>query len=589
VFEPLAKGNSDGNVKLLRQLLVLFSPGEKTMLGLFVILNLFCSLLELLGIGAVLPVIMLLTDPGAIQRNWYLKKVYELFSAGSFPEFMIELLVGIVGFFLVKNLFMFAVYIWQQRFLERTYEQMTENLMRGYLEKPYAYFNLHPAAEILRNIQAVQQVVLGMLTPGLILVSEVLTVGVLTVFLLWVNPGMTLMLGLLLGTLLLAGLRMFKRKTLQLGQVKTDADKAQIGNILQGFGGIREIRLLGLEDFILRRSRPATIRLGNSIKTANILGIFPRFYIEILAIFGVFALLIVMLKLGIKETAIVVEISIFAMAAARLMPSATRIGMSINNIRIFIPPFNYFYDDMVAVKQRPSLPKEFYKPELLPFDSAIELQNVSFSYRPETPLFERISLRIEKNRKIGLVGPSGSGKSTLVDLIVGLLSPTRGAILVDGNHIQDHLANWRANIGYIPQQIFVFDDTVRGNVALGLAPEAVDEERLWEVLRIAQLENVVRRLPGGVDALLGAGGTQLSGGERQRLGIARALYRDPAVLVMDEATSALDHATEEDFLAAVDTLAGRKTLIIIAHRLTALRSCDKIYRIEHGQISEEKQ
>ncbi len=550
----------------------------------FLLLNVSCSLLELIGIGAVIPFILLLTNPDAVHSNRYMKMLYDFVAPESFRSFVVTIAIGFIIFFILKNLYMALVFVSQQFFLRRKYVEMTDKLLTSYLFKPYPYFFSHSGAEMLRNVQSMETVIIGMLTPMLNLASEVITIAILAGFVIYINPQQALLLGSGLGIFVFVGLKLLKKKTYQLGNERLDINENIINNVMQGVGSIKETRILGNEQTILNRNHIEAKRMGFFFAINNLLGVLPRFYIETLAVLGIMLFLLLMLQAGFQEERVIVELSLFGMVALRLMPSVTRISIAISNIRTYIPPFNRVYNDIIEADKFHATPMPVA--EKMPFADKITVDKVSFSYDESRRILNEVSLEIRKKQRVGFIGPSGSGKTTAVDLIIGLLWPAMGKVMVDRKDINEaNVRNWQANIGYIPQKIFIFNDTIRANIALGVPRDAIDAKQVWTAMEAAQLTAFVSRLPEGLDTVVGENGIKLSGGELQRLGIARALYRDPEVLVMDEATSALDNVTEKDFMAAIDALGGKKTIILIAHRLTTVEKCDTIYRIENGNAT----
>jgi ABC-type multidrug transport system fused ATPase/permease subunit len=310
----------------------------------------------------------------------------------------------------------------------------------------------------------------------------------------------------------------------------------------------------------------------------------PRLWLEVLAIAGLVVMVLVMLTQGRATESVLPILGFFAVAAFRLMPSANRILGAVQAVRYDLPVINVIFRDM----QLPIPNKEIEKLPSIAFNNTIELHRVSFSYKGSIePVIKDIELKIERGESVGIIGPSGSGKSTLVDIILGLLKPSSGEVRVDSYDINTYLRSWQNNIGYVPQSIYLTDDTLRRNVAFGLANEIIDEVAVIRAIRSAQLEEFVSELPDGLDTQVGEHGVRLSGGQRQRIGIARALYHDPAVLVLDEATSSLDIETEAGVMEAIQALHGDKTIIIVAHRLSTVEDCDRIYELEKGSVINE--
>jgi ABC-type multidrug transport system fused ATPase/permease subunit len=345
---------------------------------------------------------------------------------------------------------------------------------------------------------------------------------------------------------------------------------------------------LGRETNFLALFNEHNSKSGQVAKFLQILQKLPRLWLELLAVIGFALLVVIMLAQGREMSSIVPTMGLFATAAFRLMPSVARILVAIQSLRYGLPAINSLYEDFTSLELEPEsepsiTPEE--KPLLLKDD--IRLENLSYSYQ-DTPTraIADISISIKQGESIGLIGPSGSGKSTLVDIILGLLRPDSGQVIVDGQDIQKNIRLWQDQIGYVPQAIFLTDDTLRHNIAFGLSENQIDDEAVKRAIEYAQLEEFVVSLPDKMETIVGERGIRLSGGQRQRIGIARALYHDPNVLVLDEATSALDTATELGVMQAVMALHGDKTVVIVAHRLSTVENCDRLYRLESGRIAE---
>ena len=357
---------------------------------------------------------------------------------------------------------------------------------------------------------------------------------------------------------------------------------------MQGLGSIKETLIRGNQGFFHNNYKKHFSQFIRSLRFQQIATQSPRYYIETIVMILIVVLLGIYVKKGVEPQKIVVTLSLFAVAAVRLIPSLNRISGSITKIRFYIPGLNEVYGDIVQCSEL-SLLKTNVKPiEILKIQRQIEVSEVEYQYGISAELaINKVTFNIPRNATVGFVGASGAGKTTIIDIVLGLLTPQKGEILVDGVDIQKNLFSWQKQIGYIPQQIYLMDSSIRLNVAFGIPESEIDEEQVWHSLKLAQLDEVVHSLPNKLDTVIGEHGARLSGGQRQRIGIARALYHDPEVLVMDEATAALDNNTEREFMQALHNLSGEKTILIIAHRLTTVKDCDKIIFFKEGKIEDE--
>jgi ABC-type multidrug transport system fused ATPase/permease subunit len=372
---------------------------------------------------------------------------------------------------------------------------------------------------------------------------------------------------------------------LRWGTARQHHEHLQMQHLQQGLGGVKELLLFGRETNTLDAYQRHTISSTKAISRHQLLQQLPRLGLELLAVCALAGLVIVMLATGRPLEALLPILGLFAAAAFRLLPSANRMINAIQTIRYALPAVKVIHDELMLA--RDPVPPTAPRASDIRFRDALRLERVSFHYpsRSEAALHE-IDIRIPRGSCVGFIGGSGAGKSTLIDVILGLHTPTQGTVCADGVDIQNNLRGWQSLIGYVPQTIFLTDDTLRRNVAFGLADREIDDEAVMRAIRAAQLDEFVASLPSGLETTVGERGVRLSGGQLQRIGIARALYHDPEVLVLDEATSSLDTATERGVMGAVRSLRGHKTLIIVAHRLSTVEHCDWLYRLEAGQIVE---
>jgi ATP-binding cassette, subfamily B, bacterial PglK len=370
------------------------------------------------------------------------------------------------------------------------------------------------------------------------------------------------------------------------GLIRQDQSGQMIQWVNQSLGGIKETKVLGREPFFLNAFTKSAQAYGKANLLVGLATQLPNQFIDTVLIAAVLLIVIFSLIQGRAIQSILPMLSLFAIAALRLMPSAKRIVSTITTIRYFKHAVDLIYQDLLVLETSSRSPTTADRSESTsPLKQLIELQNIHYLYPKATkPSLSGISLTIMKGESIAFIGSSGAGKTTMVDVILGLIQPTEGEILVDGKNIFTDLASWQRQIGYIPQSIYLSDDTIRSNIAFGLASEQINEEQVWSAVKAAQLEELVYSLPDRLNTLVGERGIRLSGGQRQRIGIARALYHNPEVIVMDEATAALDNTTEREFMQALESMSGHKTTIMIAHRLSTVKNCDRLYLMKNGTV-----
>jgi len=425
--------------------------------------------------------------------------------------------------------------------------------------------------------------------PMIIIVSEVSIVVVIALLLFLVEPEISIIALISLGI----GMGLFYmllHKTLRkMGEQLQFSHGKVIQQVNQGLGSIKEAKILCRESYFLGEYSRYLHDQFRALHYHQVVTQSPRFVIELLTVILIFSVVIYLLLEGRDSQEVVATLSFLGIAAVRLMPSMVRITSSLASIRLRIPALNETYKGLRVYRElfatASSTEKDSKTSPFPVFSNQIELQKLDFTYEgASTPALNQLSLTIPHRKSVGFVGPSGAGKSTIVDIILGLLKADSGGVLVDGCDIHLDLDSWRRQIGYVPQSIYLIDDTIRANVAFGPSDDGDSEHRVWESLALAQLDDFVRGLPQGLDTIVGETGVRFSGGQRQRIGIARALYRNPQVLILDEATSALDNETERAFVQSIQKLGGKKTVILIAHRLSTVQHCDTIYFLSSGEI-----
>jgi len=563
-----------------------FTSAERRRAVLLLGLMLIGMVLEMLSVGLIVPALALITQQDFAARYPEVLAFFEKVGSPGLQSVVIGGLLALVGVYFVKAVFL-AFLAWRQaRFVFGLRARLSQQLFAVYLCQPYTFHLQRNSAKLVATaVTEVGQFINNGMIPGMLLLAESLVVFGLCSLLIVVEPvGAAIVLGVV-GTVSWGFYRLTRSRISRWGKARQHHDGLSMQHLQQGLGGVKEAKLLGRESEFLARYRThnaESVRIGGAMYTLQQL---PRLWLEVLAVSSLAILVISMLLKNRGLETVLPTLGLFAASAFRLMPSVNRALGAVQSLRYGLPAIDVLHKelglDVQQVGHAASPPLTFY--------STLEVAGVTYVYQGNTePALHDISLIIRRGESIGFVGASGAGKSTLVDILLGLLTPSTGEIRVDGQDIQQNLRSWQGQIGYVPQSIFLTDDTLRRNVAFGLPNNQIDDAAVHRAIRAAQLEELVRSLPDGLETIVGERGIRLSGGQRQRIGIARALYRDPSVLVLDEATSALDTVTEEGVMQAVTALQGMKTVIIVAHRLSTVAHCERLYRLQQGRVVEER-
>jgi ATP-binding cassette, subfamily B, bacterial PglK len=575
---------------LISKLFYIFDRRERFEVGLIFFLMLGGAGLETLGVGLIPPFVNLLSNPELIQQQQFLAWFYGRLGATSQQEFLLWISIILLSIYISKNIYLSLITYWQHHFLYVKQVALSNRLLATYLDSPYTFHLQRNSAELIRNITSeILQIFAGVLVPMLTLVTELMVMSCIVILLAIAEPLSSAIAAIFLGLSIFCLNKVIRKQMSVQGMIRQEQSGRMIQWVNQGLGGIKETKVLGREAFFLKAFANSANAFGRANFIFSLTNQLPNLVIDAILISSVLLIVIFSLLQGREVKSILPMLSLFAIAALRLMPSAKRIVSTIGTIQYSKYSVDLIYQDLIALENSsPNLLSQS-KPILSStFQKEIELHNISYQYpNSPKPSLSGISLSIKKGEAIALIGESGSGKTTLVDVILGLLTPNQGEILVDGENILHNLANWQRQIGYIPQSIYLSDDTIRGNIAFGLPLPQINEEQIWKSLKAAQLEELVRNFPDQLDTLVGERGIRLSGGQRQRIGIARALYHDPEILIMDEATAALDNTTEREFMEALEAMAGHKTMIMIAHRLSTVKNCDRLYLVKNGEICDQ--
>nr|WP_283248178.1 ABC transporter ATP-binding protein [Bacillus sp. FJAT-50079] len=549
------------------------------------------ALLETIGIGLIVPFIGIVTNPKIIQEQAILANLYEKFNFQSTTAFMVFSVLMLLSIFVLKNLYLLLFHYAQYRVILNQQVKLSRNLLKEYLTKPYTFHLQRNTADLLRNVNGeVSKVFQGIILSTFQLLTEALVIICILLLLLVTAPQATLTATLLLSGSVILFFKLFRKKISKLGEEQQKVSGTMIKWVNQGLGAAKEVKVSGKERFFVDAyTKQSQIKANNS-RYIKMLDQVPRLFVETLLVSVVLITMLLIIFQGTNTTQLVSTMALFAMAAFRLMPSINRVVAMITMIRYSQPALSVIYEDLYLDKEKSLNQNENQKSEVINngnriFTNSIKLKEVSFRYPGQKEYSVKdVSLTIPIGQSVAFIGESGAGKTTIVDIILGLFQPERGQILVDDKNLYEQKSLWQQKIGYIPQSIFLSDDTIRGNVAFGIDLEIIDDDEVWRALEQAQLKEFVKTLPDKLDTTVGERGVRLSGGQRQRIGIARALYHNPEILFMDEATSALDNETEKEIMKAIDGLKGDKTLIIIAHRLSTIENCDIVYKISDGRL-----
>lgn len=583
--------------KILKKLMVLLDKRQKRVMVLLIILMLIGAVLETAGVSMVLPVMNVVMDENAVEKHAYLQVLCRILHIdnGDTRSLMIFTMVGLIGIFVIKNIFLFFQQKAQLKFVYTNQFATSRRMMINFMERPYEYYLNADTSVIQRSITSDVNNMYGLILSLLQLFSEAIVFVCLAVVSLLADVWMTITVTVLLVAVLLIIKCILKPIMKKAGEDNQDYYSGLYKWIDQSVMGIKEIKIANKENYFINEYAKCGAGYVSAVQRYNLFNATPRLLIETVAIAGMIFYMMIKILGGTAVTDIMPQVTALAVAAMRLIPCANRINNHLTSISYFEPFFMGVSDNLQEEIRDENInydEKAYQKKvevEKLKISDKIELKDIVYKYpNTEVLIFDHANMEIPVGRSVGIVGTSGAGKTTVVDILLGLLTLQSGQILADGVEVRDHYQSWLKNIGYIPQTIFMIDSTIRKNVAFGCADEDIDDEKVWRALKEAQLDEFVRGLPEGLDTSIGERGIRISGGQRQRIGIARALFEDPEVLVLDEATSALDNETEAAIMDSINRLHGRKTLIIIAHRLQTIEKCDMVYRVENGKVVRER-
>lgn len=571
---------------LIKSVFKVFDGKQKRNLMGMAILMLVNSGVSLLGVSVLLPFIQAIMSPEQLLEKDMVRYFYDLLGLDNTNQLITLLAVAIMFVYAAKNGFIIFMNNMQYRFSYYGKRDMQNKLMRYYISKDYTFFLNHNSAELLRDINTDPEMFYAAVLNMLQLTSEFFVSAALIVFLVVTDPLITLGVALAMLLLVLVFMKKLRRILARFGDDRRKYNANVFQCIQESFGGIKEIKIANREAYFEEEFCRQNGRYTYVIKQNAFLSSIPKPVMEALCIIGLMAAIVFRVNMtSTSPEQFVSTLAVFAAAAFYLLPSANKMSEYLASIIHNGVVIHKMGDEYVKIRDLEIEVKKEEDYKKVSIEKEIRVENMTFSY-PDTEeaVLSHVNVTIPKNTSVAFIGPSGAGKTTMVDLILGVLRPQEGKITVDGMDIRESYRGWHDKIGYIPQTIYMLDDTIRNNIAFGESGD-IDDAEIWDALRQAQLDGFVKSLDEGLDTMIGEAGVRLSGGQRQRIGIARALYRKPEVLVLDEATSALDTETEAAVMEAIEGLQGRMTMLIIAHRLSTIKNCDIVYQVENKGVS----
>ena len=577
------------------KLIFVLTKKQKKIAVLVFIMTLVGAGAETLGVSAIIPLVQALTDVETLMDKAYIRKIMQILNISEAHQLIIIIVIGTIGIYLLKNLYLFLLLYVRNKFAYKVQREMSVKIMQSYMKRNYTFFLNYSTEECMRGVQDDVKGVFAIIQNGFALLSEGLTIACICAYIMITDVVMAMAMVVLVLICVFIVYSFFRKWMRYLGEKSREYGPVVTKYTFEAFQGIKEIIIMGRQNFFLNNYEKALNRLQKIGINVALATTSPTYLIETLCITGM--LLVVcsrVLEQGSAE-GMLSQVSAFAIAAFRVLPSLGKISSDFNNFMYACPSLDATYANMKEVEQyeinekKNNDTKVFFVGEnqrAIPveFNKEILLNDISWHY-PNSKVYvlENINLKIKKGESVAFIGESGAGKSTLADIILGILIPQKGSLMMDGVNVRKLGKTWGKLVGYVPQAVFLTNDSIRNNVAFGIERKDIADEAVWKALDMARLGEFVRELPEQLDTYAGERGVRFSGGQRQRLAIARALYYNPEILILDEATSALDEDTEKAVMESVELLSGYKTLIIIAHRLSTIRKCDTIYEIKDGK------
>lgn len=559
---------------------------QKKLCVLILFMTIIGALLETLGVSIIIPLIQAFVSAEQLLKNEYIKLIADTFHIVTTKQLIVLISAAVILIYIFKNLYMTILSYARLKFSVKVRRELSVKMMNSYMEREYVFFLGANTADIIRNVGYDITGVYSILFQMFHIIAEALTAACICVFIIKTDVVMAVSVILLMGVALSFLLLVFQNKMKKSGDIYREWTGKVNKYLFETFQGVKDVIVFRREKYFIDQYEVSFSNQQDAEIAKTFAAERPPYFIEAFFVSGLIGVVSFKVLTGNDASEFLPQLGAFAVAAFRILPSVGRISANFNQFVYACPSLNAAYENLREVEsyKMESRIKADVGKEKKAFRNEIVIKDIYWKYpNVDRYVLEGLDLVIKKGKSIALIGESGAGKSTLADILLGLLVPKQGDVLVDGVSIYEMMTSWKMTIGYVPQAVFLTDDTIRNNIAFGMDEKEIDEAKLRRAVEKAQLMDTIEKLPAGMDTILGERGTRFSGGQRQRVAIARALYNDPDILILDEATAALDNDTENAVMEAIDALQGYKTLVIIAHRLTTIRNCDEIYEIRDGK------
>ncbi len=577
-------------IRIFKKMNLLLDRKQKQSMAGLLVLMIIGAFLQTAGVGLLVEVVNLVINEDEVRDSKVAGMLYDILGCETYKQFAITVMVLLILTFLAKNIFLYVQQKLTYAFVYTNQFRTSERMMRNYMRRGYEFFLNADTAVVQRSITSDVNNMYALILAILQMFSDSAVSLFVITYCFVTNGLMTILMAVVLGSLMIVIKKVLKPIMYKAGQDNQTYYSGLFKWISQTVMGIKEVKISCTEKHFVESYKKCGAGYVEAVQKYSIYNNIPKLLIETVCVATMVTYMIVEIAMGASTENMMKVLSTLAAAAFVLLPCVNRINNQMNSIAYFEPFFMGVTDNLQDEISNDKVDMSFATDmERMPVAEKITMEHITYAY-PDTEklIFDDASMEVPIGKSVGIVGTSGAGKSTIVDIMLGLLVPRSGVICCDGVDVKENYRGWLKNVGYIPQMIFMLDDTIRNNVAFGVSPEEISEERVWQVLKEARLDDFVRSLPEGLDTGIGERGIRLSGGQRQRIGIARALYHDPKILILDEATSALDNDTEKAIMDSINDFMGKKTLLIIAHRLQTIEKCDLVYRVEDGKATLER-
>lgn len=587
-------------IKTLKNLMSLLTKRQRRNFFIIVIIMIIAGAIESIGVTLFVPLMTMFMDDNFFYTNKYIVQIANALNIHSATTFMALTFLLLAIVYIFKNIFLVFQSFIQQKYISNNKSKFYQSMYAITMKKPYKYFILNAIGNITRNVYSDVTNLFTLLGLYITIITECFVCGILAIVLMLVDFRIAAILFVLLCLETIFINKIVKPTLVRAGIDNNKNYGGFYSNIIQSIQSIKEIKVFQKEEYFITKGKNLSEMLSITDRIHGVISSLPRMLIETITFCSIFILVAILIINGVDVKLIIPQLAAFGVAAVRLLPSVSRISSALNSSAYYKPSLNNILNvvnqdqEFGKIKETVKSDNEDYVGNILnikkdgalniKFNNKVELKHITFSYTEDTNILENVNMIVPYGKSVGIIGSSGAGKTTAVDILIGLLKPNEGEVLCDDINIEENIQSWLNKIGYIPQSTCLVNDDIKHNIAFGIKDEDISEERVWEVLKEAQLDEYVKSLPEGLNTPIGERGIRLSGGQRQRIGIARALYDDPPLLIFDEATSSLDNDTESALMDAINAFHNRKTMIIIAHRLTTIEKCDIVYKVENKRI-----